>query len=227
MPSPTDVDSVLASTVITMGGGEVMSLADVNAMSVELNQDIGMGAISRAGALPFGEGMEWVKFVEDKMKRDAEMDHQSLLWELGSEVIENAHVERGGLNITEEERLLGAMKEWFIKGGGTLRYSEPSVTQEDGYRLLATEPIADDDVVVHVPIKLTMCRISSRNVLLPKKGKYLGEELKKTFEKNEAWALSIFVLHEWYKETAGKGSKVFIHGIAIECGCTDDVFNYF
>jgi hypothetical protein len=72
---------------------------------------------------------------------------------------------------------------------------------------VATEDIAENEVVVQVPIKLTLSRISSRNVLIPRKGKYLGEELKKTFEKNEVWALSVFLLHEWYKETAGKGSK--------------------
>lgn len=208
LPTPGDAEAMLASTVTTLAGGsEIMGLAEMNAMSVSFNEDIGMGAISRAGALPMGEAMEWVKFVEDKMRRDAEMDHQSLLWELGSEVIENEQRERGGLNITHEEELLAAMKEWFTKGGGTLKYAEPSVTQEDGYQLLATEPLQEGEVVAHVPIKLTMCRISARNVLLPKKGKYLGEELKKTFEKNEVWALSVFLLHEWYKETAGKGSK--------------------
>lgn len=209
LPSPGDAEAMLASTVTALSGGsEIMSLADKNALSVAFNEDIGLGAISRAGALPMGEGMEWVKFVEDKLKRDAEMDHQSLLWELGSEVIEAAHVARGGMNLTEEQGLLAAMKEWFIKGGGTLKYAEPSVTQEDGYQLLASEPIEEGEEVAHIPVKLTMCRITARNVLLPKKGKYLGEELKKTFEKNEVWALSIFLLHEWYKETAGKGSKV-------------------
>lgn len=148
LPSPGDAESMLASSVITLtGGGEVMGLAEKNAMSVSMNEDIGLGAISRAGALPMGDQMEWVKFVEDKMKRDAEMDHQSLLWELGSEVIEAAQVERGGLNLTLEEQLLGEMKEWFMKGGGTLKYAEPRVTQEDGYQLLATEPIVEGEVV--------------------------------------------------------------------------------
>lgn len=36
--------------------------------------------------------MGWVKFVEDKLKRDNKIDHQSLLWELGSEVVEHAQV---------------------------------------------------------------------------------------------------------------------------------------
>lgn len=207
LPLPVGADSLLASAVTTQGtGSAIMAVEEINALSVALNEDIGMGAISRAGALPFGDDMAWVKFVEDKMKRDAELDHQSLLWELGSEAVEAEQTRRGGLNISEETELLKNMTNWFLSGGGTLKYVQPVVSSE-GYTLAATEDIADGESIVQVPIKLTMCRISARNVLLAKKGKYLGEELKKTFEKNEVWALSIFVLHEWYKETAGKGSK--------------------
>jgi hypothetical protein len=35
----------------------------------------------------------------------------------------------------------------------------------------------------------------------------IGEELKKTFEKDEAWGLAVFLLHEYYKEISGMGSK--------------------
>lgn len=208
LPAPVGAESLLASAVTSHGtGSEIMGIEEISALSVAINEDIGMGAISRAGALPFGEDMAWVKFVDDKMKRDAQLDHQTLLWELGSEMVEQDQTNRGGLNITEEERLLSDMTEWFQKGGGTLKYVKPSLNKDSGYTLLATEDIAEGETVVQVPIKLTLCRISARNVLLPKKGKYLGEELKKTFEKNEVWALSVFLLHEWYKETAGKGSK--------------------
>ena len=57
-------------------------------MAVTLNEDIGMGAISKAGALPYGDNMKWLKFAEDKLKRDAKIDHQSLLWELGTQMTE-------------------------------------------------------------------------------------------------------------------------------------------
>lgn len=208
LPTPEGSESFLVTSVTAIGAGaEIMPAEERAAVAASLNEDIGLGAISRAGALPFGEDMAWVKYVEDKMKRDAQIDHQSLLWELGSEVVEQQQIERGGFNISEEQELLANMKDWFIKNGGSLKYVEPSVSQEHGYRLVATEDIAENEVVVQVPIKLTLSRISSRNVLLPRKGKYLGEELKKTFEKNEVWALSVFLLHEWYKETAGKGSK--------------------
>lgn len=182
LPAPVGAESLLASAVTSHGtGSEIMGIEEISALSVAINEDIGMGAISRAGALPFGEDMAWVKFVDDKMKRDAQLDHQTLLWELGSEMVEQDQTNRGGLNITEEERLLSDMTEWFQKGGGTLKYVKPSLNKDSGYTLLATEDIAEGETVVQVPIKLTLCRISARNVLLPKKGKYLGEELKKNF----------------------------------------------
>jgi hypothetical protein len=157
----------------------------VNALTVALNEDIGFGAISKAGALPMGDALQWVKFAEDKLKRDARIDHQSLLWELGSEVSEMEQAKNGGLNVSLEEELIKNLTAWFIQGGGSLKYVEPVVTKENGLKLQVTEEINDGDTVVNIPIKLTMSRISARNVLLKNKGKYLGEELKKTFEKNE------------------------------------------
>ena len=57
-------------------------------------------------------------------------------------------------------------------------------------------------------MKLIMCPQTARNILIVKKGKYLGEELQKTFEKNEIWGMAIFLLHEYYKDiTKDVGSK--------------------
>lgn len=162
-----------------------MAPAELNSLQIGIREDIGMGAISKAGALPLGEGMEWVKFVEDKLKRDNKMDHQSLLWELGSEVVEKQQEASGGMNITLEEELMANLTIWFENGGGKLKYVQPTISKESGIKLTATEDIIVGESIVSVPIKLTMCRISARNVLIKNRGKYLGEELKKTFEKNE------------------------------------------
>lgn len=210
LPSPDAGQQSFLTAAVTSrsaSSGELMTQGDVNALAVSLNEDIGLGAISRAGALPLGDDMGWVKFVEDKLRRDAQIDHQSLLWELGSQVTEEAQLSSGGMNVSLEMELYHNMTEWFTKQGGVLKYLEPSISKEDGLKLVATEEIHAYDTIISVPLKLTMCRISARNVLIPKKGKYLGEELKKTFEKNEVWALAIFLLHEWYKEFAGSGSK--------------------
>jgi hypothetical protein len=167
-----------------------MSLEDLHSLQVGVLEDIGFGAISKAGALPMGDGMKWIKFVEDKLKRDNRIDHQSLLWELGSEVAEIDYIQNGGLNTSLETELLRNLSDWFETGGGKLRYVKPSVDKESGITLHAIEDIEAGEAVIQIPIKLTMCRISARNVLIKSKGKYLGEELKKTFEKNEVRNLS-------------------------------------
>lgn len=133
---------------------------------------------------------------------------QALLWEMGSEVAEKQQSERGGVNVTVEMKLQEDMQTWFTRGGGTLHFVETNISQEEGITLRATEDILDENqVIMRIPLKLIMCRQTARNVLIAKKGKYLGEELTKTFEKNEAWGMAIFLLHEYYKEVAGTGSK--------------------
>ena len=121
--------------------------------------------------------------------------------------MERSQKEAGGLNVTKENELLSKMKEWFIAGGGKINFVEPSISTEKGFKLIATEDIIPEEVIVSVPMKLIMCRQTARNVLIHQKGKYLGEELAKTFEKNEVWGLAIFLLHEYYKEMTGVGSK--------------------
>lgn len=179
---------------------------DSNAAAITFTEDIGLGAISRAGALPMGSNGEWIEYAEEKLRKENGMDYQSLLWEVGTEVAERRAIDEGGMNITHEQMLLDNMKAWFIKGGGKLNFVEPEVTA-DGFKLVASEDIQHGEPVVSVPMKLIMCPQTARNVLVYKKGKYLGEELQKTFEKNEIWGMAIFLLHEYYKEMSGVGSK--------------------
>lgn len=91
-------------------------------MAAAFFEDVSLGAISKAGALPMGTDGEWVKFAEDKLKRDAQLGYQELMWELGSEVAERDFVEGGGMNLTMETELLDSMVSWFKKGGGVLRF---------------------------------------------------------------------------------------------------------
>jgi hypothetical protein len=44
-----------------------------------------------------------------------------------------------------------------------------------GISLIASEDIDEREAVVMVPLKLTMCRQSARNVLIAGRGKYLGK----------------------------------------------------
>lgn len=184
-----------------------MTMQDATAKAIAFNEEVGLGAISKTGALPMGSDGEWLSLAEKKLKKDQSLDYQSLLWELGSEVAENEQLKNGGLNITLEEILLKNMEDWFLKGGGKLNYVIPSVNKDDGFQLLAKEDMQVSEAFVKIPMKLIMCQQTARNVVIPNRGKYLGEELQKTFEKNELWGMAIFLLHEYYKEVAGKGSK--------------------
>jgi hypothetical protein len=209
LPAPEDQEDHLKHAVTSQGsfGSALMLPEEANALAFQFNEEISFGAISKAGALPMGDDSKWITFAEDKLKRDNRMDHQSLLWEYGSAVAEAAAKEAGGFNVTAENDLLANMKVWFEKGGGKLRFAEPSISLENGFQLLATEDTHPDEPILSVPMKLIMCRQTSRNVLIYQKGKYLGEELAKTFEKDEAWGLAIFLLHEYFKEMSGVGSK--------------------
>ena len=131
LPSPDgqDQQSFLTAAVSASSAtanGALMSVGEISSMALQLNEDIGLGAISKAGALPYGDNMGWVKFAEDKIKRDAKIDHQSLMWELGSSIVEaeqSSQEGKGeGFNAAHEQALLDNMTKWFVKNGGVLKY---------------------------------------------------------------------------------------------------------
>lgn len=210
LPSPEaqgDVFTAAVNTQTTTSSGELILPAEASAMALQFSEDIGLGAISKAGGLPMGQAGEWIKFAENKIKKENDLDYQSLLWEYGSSVSERQAKEQGAFNVTREEELLAKMTEWFTKGGGKLKYVAPKFDQEFGFQLKALEDVSNGEVVVSVPMKLIMCQQTARNILIHGKGRYLGEELQKTFDKNEVWGLAIFLLHEYFKEMSGIGSK--------------------
>ena len=179
-----------------------LALANAAAFS----ENVGSGALAGAGALP----VEWIKLAEEKLQRDASLSHHALLWELGTEFAEQRQEEMGGVNVTTEESLTGNLQAWFEQQGGRLNFVAPHVNNRTRARpptLVSTESIEEGEAVVKMPFRLIMCRQTARNVLIGKSGRYLGEELSKTFERNEVWGLAIFLLHEYYKEVNGGGSK--------------------
>lgn len=208
LPGPSaDGDKFLQAAVNQQFSNQVMLPQEARAMGVAFVEDIGLGAISKAGALPLGTEGEWLAFAEKKLKQEESLDYQALLWELGSEIIENSQRERGVMNLTHEKELVQKMEAWFYKQGGKIHFAKPTVSLENGFQLIATEDVREYDPVVTAPLQVIMCRQTARNVVIPNRGKYLGDELQKTFEKNELWGMVIFVLHEYYKEVNGKGSK--------------------
>lgn len=210
LPGPEGQDGYLAAAVNSQGkanGEIILTAAENQVRAMVFSEEIGLGAISRTGALPMGSQGEWLKLAENKMKKENKLDYQSLLWEMGSEIGENEFISQGGINATYEQELLDRMEEWFIRGGGKLMYAKANRTESDGFKLLATEDLHESDPILAMPMKLIMCKQTARNVVIQNRGKYLGEELQKTFEKNELWGMTVFLLHEYYKEVAGKGSK--------------------
>ena len=182
----------------------VLPINNVNlAQANEFNELISSGAISKAGGLPHTSEIEnsYIKFAEKKILRDNSLDHYSVLWELGTGITEQLYLSQhlaametsdsqddsegaqlqkaaaqGGLGFDseKEDKLISNMKEWFIAGGGTLKYIEPVFDHYTKYyRLKATENVFADESVVNIPFKLIMCRQTARNVLIKQKSKLL------------------------------------------------------
>ena len=130
------------------------------------------------------------------------------MFEVGLQAYENQTFAAGGLNMTHEKQIMDSLLEWYEAGGGQLKYAKPVFAGPlIGYELRATESVLPDEAVVVMPLKLMICRVTARNVVIKHKHSYLGEGLRKTFAKNEKWGLALFLLHEWFKERHSGGSK--------------------
>ena len=75
LPAPENAAGYLAAAV-SQSGNELVTTEVISALAVQVEEDIGTGAISKAGALPDHAHQGWVKFAEDKLKRDAQLDYQ-------------------------------------------------------------------------------------------------------------------------------------------------------
>ena len=218
LPAPSTrepADHMMAGLLsVQADSSEVISVETASSLGTALQEDISMGAIAKAGALIVeneegnGEGMGYISFAENKIRKETKLDHQSSLWFLGSQQIEMAQTNRSSINVTKQEEKLMNLKTWLEKGGGKLSFNQLEYDNNShSHKFFASETINGGETVISVPLKLTMCRITSRNVLVKNRGSYLGDALKKTFEKNEVWGLAIFLLHEWFKENAASSSS--------------------
>jgi hypothetical protein len=92
---------------------------------------------------------------------------------------------------------------WFEAGGGRLSFVDvrPQGRFRQHRALLADEDLAAGDEVASVPFKLTLNRITMRNVGLKCKGKcsFLSEHFGPIFDKDEEWGLAVLLLHEHAK----------------------------
>ena len=172
--------------------------------SVKLVDDVSAGAIANTGALP-RDANQWMTMAEDSLSRKPLLRHHDVHWLLATAELE--HNDTEALSDGEEERaatekLEEEMAAWFAGNGGKMTYAE---VDANSTVLRATEALNDGELVLTMPLKLTLSQVSARNVRL--KGGYLGQHLKKLFDKSQRWGLAMMLLHEHFKDTTGRGSK--------------------
>jgi hypothetical protein len=205
---PKSADSYLTSAMASETAYNTnlpSSSLSLSTDGLKFHEDITHGAIARAGALPSNHEDGWLKLANDKLKKENYLDYHSVLWEIGSEILENRQLE-SGFNETLEFGIFDSLKSWLTSKGGKISFVKP-VVNTSNMHLEATEFIDSNEILLSMPMSLIMCQQTARNVVIYKRGRYLGEELQKTFEKDELWGLTIFLLHEYYKEVNGEGSK--------------------
>jgi len=95
------------------------------------------------------------------------------------------------------------LMEWFKKGGGKLMYAEPAGKPNGGRRLKATEELRPNDLLIEVPLKLTLNQLTVRNIPT-NQGHYLGHYLGGIFGKNQDWGLAALLLYELHKGNSSR-----------------------
>lgn len=210
LPSSADsdlvgTDSVLGKAVTNTTSSttskEMMTTAESNAIIVQLNEDIGTGALAMAGALKLGNEGQWLQPAIDKVQDKSSLKTPELFLLMAQKEIEKQTIAKKGLNESYEYEIYNNLTEWATSQGAVLRYMTPVFNREKGgIRLIANEPIGSNEHVISIPLKLIISRITARNIPIYKSGRYLGTELKSTFAKSEEWGLAVLLLHEWFKE---------------------------
>uniref|UniRef100_A0A7S1CJE0 Rubisco LSMT substrate-binding domain-containing protein n=1 Tax=Bicosoecida sp. CB-2014 TaxID=1486930 RepID=A0A7S1CJE0_9STRA len=201
--------------------------------ATQLMDDVANGAIVNTGALP-RDPAAWDKMVAESHKRESpDLPTTEVQWMIALREGERLALPGGATEeerkkipgLTPEERAAAAEKmlEWFEEGGGRVNYAE-FVTKEQmaelalsvpemdvasrdgrGDALVSTEEVAEGEVVVTMPLKLSLSRVSARNVKA-RRG-YLRDALKPAFERKQEWGLALLLLHEHFKEINRGGSK--------------------
>ena len=192
--------------------------------SVATVKEVQNGAIVNTGALPFNV-TEWEELAassrDRKDKRTYGRDEVDVAWRIATEMQERhalANLSAAARNAsafpTEVDRNLS---EWFTRKGGSIRGAAVEQDPErKGHRrvIRVTSSSSDpddhnDDVnglapnatLLRIPFRLTLNKITMRNVGLACKGKcsFLKEHFGPVFEKKEEWGLAVLLLHEHAK----------------------------
>lgn len=95
------------------------------------------------------------------------------------------------------------LMEWFIKGGGKLMYAEPNGRADGTRRLKAKEDMMPNDLLIEVPLKLTLNQLTVRNIPT-NQGHYLGHYMGGIFGKNQDWGLAALLIYELHKGNSSR-----------------------
>jgi len=178
--------------------------------SVAVVKDVQNGAIVNTGALPFNVS-EWEdlaqKSREKRDKRTYGRDEIDVAWRIATEMQEKhakANMTGNSSSSAYPTQTDLELQEWFEKKGGSIRSAQ---IQQDpdrkGHRRVvrATEDLVANETLLRIPFRLTLNKITMRNVGLACKGKcsFLKEHFGPVFEKKEEWGLAVLLLHEHAK----------------------------
>jgi hypothetical protein len=180
--------------------------------SVALVDDIAKGALTGAGALP-QDTKQWLAYAAVGKKRVMRRpfrnfwDPQDRTYRIAQDQAEKRAMVNAS-KILEKRQFPNAddheLMEWFLKYGGKLIYAKPGGTPKGTRKLVAEEDIMADDLVLEVPLKITMNQLTVRNIKAGHTGRYLGEYIGGLFSKNQEWGLAAMLLYELDKGNHSK-----------------------
>jgi len=182
--------------------GSQLTVEMVNYLeSLEVMEGVSQGAVVKAEALPFENFTDVIERAERHAYHQYERRNYRFLkdpldgqWQLATEFQEKNRSKIIPYNATHEQEFL----EWFEKGGGVLSYVDFK-RDSDGepMAMIADENVGNHDIVLQVPMKLTIGRQTQR--LVQTKRGLLKEHFDKIFQRNEEWGLACFLLYEQLK----------------------------
>lgn len=166
------------------------------------------GAVVNTGALP-NNVSEWEQLAEQSRDRQDKKtwgrDHVDVAWRVATERGERTARERRRNRTkvpfpSESDTML---KHWFEAKGGVINFAEVQPGRGHRRHLVVTADQSEDHPleVLKVPFRLTMNKITMRNVGLECNGgcSFLKEHFGPIFKKKEEWGLAVLLLHEQAK----------------------------
>ena len=179
--------------------------------SLALVDDVAQGALTSSGALPMDTG-KWLSLAKEGKKRTTRRpfynywDQEDRSWRVATATAE--HVQKQNASSNKKKKIYPNDKdeelmEWFKKGGGKMNFVEPGGRYDGTRRLKATEDTAPNDIILEIPLKLTLNQLTVRNIPT-NQGHYLGHYLGGIFGKNQDWGLAALLLYELHKGNSSR-----------------------